>query len=149
LNEAASKILFYLSRDADGYPPVEVESMWAIQRNDGYELDNIPFYAKGVALGDVVEVDPDADGALVYRNVVRRGGHSTYRVLLLAPAPDDPGKTVNDLRAIGFEVEYDLPQLLAIDIPPTISLEEVENALLEGVDQGRWELEEGYRAGDP
>lgn len=145
----ASKILMYLEHDNNGYPPAEVESMWAIPRDDGYELDNIPFYAKGVALGDVVVAEPDADGVLVYRRVLRRGGHSTYRVYLLDPSPDDPQSTVDYLRAKGLGVEYDLPRLLAIDIPPTVSLEDAESVLFEGVDSGRWELQEGYRAGDP
>ena len=145
----ASKILLYLDRDDQGHPPVEVESMWAIPRDDGYELDNIPFYAKGVALGDVVVAEPDPDGALVYRGVLRRGGHSTYRIYLLDPGPNDPQSTIDYLRGKGLGVEYDLPRLLAIDIPPTVPLEDAEGVLFEGVDKGQWELQEGYRAGDP
>jgi len=145
----ASKIIFSLERDEHGYPPVEAESMWATLRDDGYELDNTPFYAKGVALGDVVLAEPDVDGALVYRRVTRRGGHSTYRVYLLAPGPNDPQSTADYLRAQGLRVEYDLASLLAVDVPPTVSLADAETVLFEGADSGRWELEEGYRAGDP
>ena len=145
----ASKVLFYLNRDESGYPPVEVESVWAVARADGFELDNIPFYAKGVALGDVVAAAPDVDGALVYRGVVHRGGHSTYLVYLLNPGPNDPQDTINYLRARGLGVEYDLPRLLAVDVPPTFPLLDAESLLFEGVDDGRWELQEGYRFGDP
>jgi hypothetical protein len=149
MHSMAVKILFYLERDEDGYPPVEVESMWAMEREDGYELDNIPFYAKGVALGDVVAAEADVDGLLVYSRVVRRGGHSTYRVFLLTPGPDDPQTTVDHFRGQGLGVERDLPGLLAIDVPPTVSLEVAESVLFDGVDNGRWELQDGYRAGDP
>lgn len=145
----ATKILFYLDRDEHGYPPVEVESVWALPRQEGYELDNIPFYAKGVALGDIVSAETEDDGALVYRRVVSRGGHSTYRICLLSPGPDDPQGTTDYLRERGLGVELDLPGLLAIDVPPDVSLEDAEAVLFEGVDSGRWELQEGCRAGDP
>ena len=39
------KIIFKLTVDADGYPPVEYESMWGVQRGaDVYQLDNTPYY---------------------------------------------------------------------------------------------------------
>jgi Domain of unknown function (DUF4265) len=145
----STKILFYLERDEHGYPPVEIESLWALPHDEGYELDNIPFYANGVALGDIVSAEPDAGGALVYQSVVRRGGHSTYRIFLLEPGPDEPQRAVDCLRAHGLGVERDVPGLLAIDIPPNVSLEGAEALLFEGVDSGRWELQDGYRAGDP
>lgn len=145
----STKILFYLPRDQHGYPPVEVESLWAVAGEKGFELDNIPFYVKGVARGDIVEAAPDIDGALVYERVIKRGGHSTYRVYLLKPGPHDPLRTVEYLRSKGFGVEYDLPQLLAIDIPPSVDLEQAELLLFDGVEGGVWELQEGYRAGDP
>src|SRR4029079_14520862 len=118
-----------MDRDADGYPPVEVESMWANPRAGGYELESIPFYAKGVALGDVVSAEVDRAGALVYTKVLERGAHSAYRVYLLDPAPDDPQRTISFLRGHGLRVEYDVPRLLAIDIPPSISLDFAESLL--------------------
>ena len=36
------KITFALEQDEGGYPPYAVETLWAIQRADGYEVDNIP-----------------------------------------------------------------------------------------------------------
>lgn len=145
----STKILFYLDRDQDGYPPVDVESLWASSRDEGYELDNIPFYAKGVALGDIVSAEADAGGALVYGRVVRRGGHSTYRIWLRDAGPDEVQRTVDVLRGHGLAVEMDVPGLLAIDIPPSVSLDGAEAVLFEGADSGRWELQDGYRAGDP
>ncbi|MBP5133264.1 DUF4265 domain-containing protein, partial [Pseudomonas protegens] len=47
------KIIFKLTVDADGYPPVEYESMWGVQRGaDVYQLDNTPYYLYGVSKGD-------------------------------------------------------------------------------------------------
>src|SRR4051794_39990545 len=75
------KVFFSLEQDEDGYPPVTVESVWAIKHEDGYELDNIPFYARSVACGDLVAVRRDEDGGLWFTNLIKPSGHSTIRIL--------------------------------------------------------------------
>jgi Domain of unknown function (DUF4265) len=142
------KVLFRLEKDEDGYPPVEVESLWGLRRGEGIELDNIPFFAKGVAVGDIVKTTRGSDGALEFESVVRRGGHSTYRILLIEKQPDDPRRTMEELITKGLSVEEDAG-LLAVDVPPEIALGPVRDYLFEGIDSGRWEVEEGYRAGMP
>jgi hypothetical protein len=139
------KVLFHLEKDEDGYPPAEVESLWGFLRRDGVELDNTPFFVKGVALGDVVKVEEAPDGALEFESVVRRGGHSTYRILLLEEHPADPRHTMDELVALGLSVEEDAG-LLAVDVPPDISLYNILEYLREGIESGRWEVDEGYKA---
>jgi hypothetical protein len=146
--EELVKVFFRLEKDKDGYPPVEVESLWAIPREDGFELDNIPFYARGVALGDVVKVEKAEDGGLEFTEVVRRGGHSCYRIWLLKKRPDDPQFTFEELKDLGLRVEMDLNHVMAIDVPPNVSLESVDGFLGRGKDTGRWELQDGYYAGE-
>src|SRR5579871_3407697 len=114
------KVLFRLEKDGDGYPPAEVEALWANPRDGGYEIDNIPFYAKGIALGDVVAVEKTDDDELEFKNVLHRGGHSTYRVWLRDRRPDDPQFTRDQLRNLGLLVESDLTFLLAVDVPPNV-----------------------------
>jgi hypothetical protein len=47
---------FRLIRDADDCPSADWEHLWAIPRGgDLFELDNVPFFAKEVAAGDLVE----------------------------------------------------------------------------------------------
>lgn len=76
------KIIFKLTVDADGYPPVEYESMWGIQRGAGvYELDNTPYYLYGVSKGDWVLTCADAHERIATR-VVQQSGHSTLRVFV-------------------------------------------------------------------
>lgn len=144
----SAKILFRLERDQDGYPPVNVESLWAIPRKDGYELDSIPFFARGVALGDIVCVNISEDGGLEFDQVVRHGGHSTYRVWLRTPQTNDPQFTIDQIKAQGMDAELDSSGLIAVDIPPSLSLDKAEAFLFSGEDSGRWGLQEGYRAGD-
>lgn len=140
------KVLFRLEKDEDGYPPAEVESLWGLLRPEGVELDNIPFFAKGVALGDVVKVENAPDGALEFESVVRRGGHSTYRILLLKKHPEDPRRTMDELIALGLSVEEDAG-LLAVDVPPEVPLDSIREYLFQGIDSERWEVDEAYRAG--
>lgn len=140
-----AKVLFRLEKDEDGYPAEDVESLWGLRRADGIELDNIPFFAKGVALGDVVMVRVAPDGALEFESVVRRGGHSTYRILILKKHPHDPKHTMDELIDLGLTVEEDAG-LLAVDVPPEVSLERIREYFFEGIHSGRWEVEEAHRA---
>lgn len=140
------KIFFRLEKDKDDYPPEDVESLWAIPRESGFELDNIPFFVKGVALGDIVKVEKTGDCGLEFVEVVRRSGHSCYRIWLRQRREDDPSFTIKELESLGLKVETDMEYLLAIDVPPDISLKSIEDVLFKGEDSGRWGLQEGYRA---
>lgn len=59
--------------------------MWAEALGAGeYRLCNVPFYAFDVSYEDVVGAVKEAVG-LAFTFVIRRGGHSTYRLLLNEP----------------------------------------------------------------
>jgi hypothetical protein len=50
------KIIFSLTQDADGYPPVAAENVWAMHRGgQHYEIDTLPFCTPAATLGDSVE----------------------------------------------------------------------------------------------
>ncbi len=93
-----------------------------------------------------MKVQEAPDGALEFDSVVRRGGHSTYRILLLKKHPEDPRHTMDGLIALGLSVEEDAG-LLAVDVPPDVSLDGIREYLFEGIDTERWEVDEAYRAG--
>lgn len=59
------------------------ESLWARKVGDDlYVLENVPFFAYGLNYRDVVRADASfAEGEPVAREVVRRGGHTTLRVV--------------------------------------------------------------------
>ena len=60
-SERYVKLLFPLEQDEDGYPPAAAETLWAVREGEGlFRLDNIPIFATGVALGDIVSGVPDA-----------------------------------------------------------------------------------------
>jgi hypothetical protein len=70
------KVVIALTRDADGYPPVEWEEMWA-ENVDGhlYRIESIPFYAPLLSYQDIVYVrEEGAD--LVIESVAEYGGRT-------------------------------------------------------------------------
>lgn len=133
------KVLFEYD---DGTPErCEVESLWAIPREDGYQLDNIPFYARGVANGDVVAVRRGPDGELWYDELVKPSGHSTLRRWFARE--EDVQKTREELRALGCASELsDLPRLVAVDVPPDVPISLVREKLEQGERDGLFDFGE-------
>lgn len=119
----------------------ETESLWAIKREEGYELDNIPFYAQEVALGDLVSAQPDAHGALWYSGLVRPGGHSTLQLWFKSPEEVESVREALRQRGCASELS-DLPRLVAVDVPPQVPYEHVKTFLDQGEQAGRFEYQE-------
>lgn len=144
-NEHYVKILIPLEQDEDGYPPVSAERIWAIKVGEGrYKLDNIPFFARELALGDIVSAVPEEgadEGILRYQQVLAPSGHSTFRVLVQEEAHVPEVHGLLEQLGCGTEQSH-LPRLVAIDIPPSVSLERVRQALEPGRTLERWEHEE-------
>jgi hypothetical protein len=123
------KIAFRLVRDADDYPPADWEHLWAIPRGaDQFELDNIPFFAQGVAAGDLVAAQRDNEQQLIFERVIQSGGHSTVRVIMFDP--DQKAAIRGELEQLGCETEGShLPKLFAVDVPPEAAYTDVMNLL--------------------
>lgn len=125
------KIVFRLDKDADGYPPREFESMWAVPLGEGrYRLDNIPFYATEVSAEDVVTASM-VNGELLFERLLEEGGHSTVRLLCWNDGEIEPVRTA--LRNMGCSSELsDIRGLIAVDIPPSVDYREVRKFLIDG-----------------
>lgn len=119
----------------------EIETLWVIKRDDGYVLDNIPFYVKELALRDVVAARPDAEGALWFSELVQPSGHSTIHLWF---SSDKDVESVREaLRQMGCASEVsDLPRLVAVDVPPEVPYERVKDFLEQGECAGRFEYQE-------
>ncbi len=121
------KVLFRLERDESGWPPATVEGVWAKRISEmACLLYNIPFYARGVANGDVVEVC-DVDGELYFCKMLRESGHGTIRVLAKDVAQVEP--IVEMLESFGCGVEVAQPRLIAADVPPSAQVRSLLNYL--------------------
>ncbi|MCY1079789.1 DUF4265 domain-containing protein [Archangium lansingense] len=119
----------------------ETETMWVIKRDDGYEIDNIPFYVKELALGDVVAAQSDKGGAPWYSELVRPSGHSTIH--LWFSHEEDVESVRGTLRQMGCASEVsNLPRLVAVDVPPEVSYDKVKAFLEQGEQTGLFEYQE-------
>ena len=122
------KIIFKLTVDADGYPPVEYESMWGVQRGaDVYQLDNTPYYLYGVSKGDWVLTRADAHERIA-TGVVRQSGHSTLRVF--AERESERSGIVQHLRSLGARCTVTRGlSLFTVDITPEVSFSAIDQYL--------------------
>ena len=134
------RIFFRIERDEDGWPPVDVESMWGERVEDGYRIDNIPFYAPLLAYGDVVTAGVE-NGRLEFTGMVRASGHGTVRII--AHEESTVPVIQQELVALGCACEPGpLRGFLAVDIPPMASYRKITDLLRAGLHAERFEYEE-------
>lgn len=64
-----------------GQDGVDIETPWVEQlAPDQYRLLNLPFFAYGLSLGDVVKAEMTEDSSVpVFRHVVKKSGHRLLR----------------------------------------------------------------------
>src|SRR5512140_2416623 len=136
------KVYFRLVQDEDSYPPAAVESVWAQPSTKAGEfvLDNVPFFAREATIGDVVQVREE-DGHLWFEKVVRRSQNSLVRVVFFDRASVE---RVNErLVNLGCSTEYiKAHNLLAVSIPSTVNLREVQGYLQAEAGAGTLDYEE-------
>lgn len=136
------KVLFKL--DPDSWHASFTETLWAEPVGSSeYQLENVPFYAFGVSLGDAVRAI-EGDGVHVFTEVSRRGGHSTYRLLINESRRDDLEKFWEPLQALGCTYEEGPKPLLAVDVPPEANIFDVYDRLEQGERAEVWSFEEGH-----
>ena len=135
------KVMFRLEQDEDGYPPADWEHVWAKHLGDNrYQIDNIPFFVRGVSFGDVVTIECDNE-ELHYKEIVETSGHGTIRVILFDEKDVVPLRDVLSHMGCYSELSH-IPTLIAVDVPPEVRYEDVVSFLMKGEEEGRWEYEE-------
>ena len=140
-SERHVKLLFPLEQDEDGYPPAAAETLWAVREGEGlFRLDNIPFFATGVALGDIVSGVPEAS-FYRFQEVIRPSGHSTLRIAVTEAADVPAVRRLFEQAGCATEQSH-LPRLVAIDVPPAVPLDSLRPLLDSGREQDRWDYEE-------
>jgi hypothetical protein len=144
--EGFVKLGFELDQDDGDWPPHGMEWVWATSRPDGtYELDNSPWYARGVSAGDVVEAELDDDGLLVVRRTVRESGASTLRVIFLRDEQRELDSLTEELERQAYEYELDQNHgVLAVHIPASLPLRPLGDLLTAAENEGRLGWETGH-----
>jgi len=128
-----SRKVFFVYEDTDG--DLAQESLWAKPVVDGYEIENIPFFAKNIAFGDVIEVEEE-NGVLYFNGMVRESGWSTLHVAVLKK--ELASDVIKMLESAGLDWEgYGKDNLyLAVGIPPHLKYSEVTGLIDRSEAQG-------------
>ena len=139
-------LIFPLIQDEENYPPVGSERLWAKKVGDySFEVDNIPFFVKGVSSGDVVTAE-EKEGTLYFKEVEKLSGNSTIRVVVFGDDNVKDKTTIglrSDLEKRGCEIEISKTyNLISINVPPLASLKEVIEHLKKGAVEFKWDYEE-------
>lgn len=136
------RVHFKLDQDDDGYPPVAVETVWAAPTGvaNEYVLDNVPFFVPVATIGDTVRVQ-FMDGNLWFQSVARRSSHSLVRLVFFDR--NAVRRVVEHLQLMGCGVEFlSEHSLLAVDIPVTVNLSDVQNYVRSEAETGTLDYEE-------
>jgi hypothetical protein len=139
---APTKVVFDLPPDA----PTPTETLWALPLGDHlYRLDNVPWFAFGCALGDVIRCEERLGELPRYVEVVEPGGNWTVRVFV----PETPQRDVikNEvfemLREMGCSYEGfgATKGLIAVTIPSDLEADTVLDKLreLQAQEKAYWE----------
>ncbi|MGW7265689.1 DUF4265 domain-containing protein [Streptomyces sp. NPDC054842] len=140
------KVHFRLEVEGD-WPPASVESLWAVDQGDGtVRLDNIPWFVRGVACGDVVATEPDEKGVHWGGDVVRRSDNCTIRLIVFRDSGSEAARqsVIDAFREVGVDGEgIERFGMVALDVPPTADLAKVQRLLKHGVAEEWWDMEEG------
>lgn len=113
------KVLWRLEQDEDEWPPYPVESIWCSEVSPGhYKLLNVPYFAQGVAWGDVVTAT-EKDGGLWFASVASRSGYSTVHAFCADPGFQEQLRAWAREQRCVVETAYD-QKYWALGIPPEV-----------------------------
>lgn len=126
------------------------EAMWVKKVGDGlYQLQNTPFFAKGLAYLDIVSARLES-GRLVFLDVQEASRRSTYRIHVKNATLQPPVQhALQELRALGCTFEsYEQPlwTLYALDVPAS-TVDLAYKVLDIGEKNSLWEFDEGLFGG--
>jgi hypothetical protein len=132
----------------EGWLPYDTEGLWAVRvGDDRASIRSVPFLQDGVAQGDVVRFETDADGMLWSRERVEGSGNCVVRVL---PIPSGPlGRSAEAVHGrfaefgLGGEVFSEGLPLVAFNVPADADFAGIKALLERGRDEGWWHFEVG------
>jgi len=129
-----SHIKFLYRFYSDTLEQETVETMWAIKVDADrglYKLDSIPFYAKSLAVGDIIEVEHDDDEqALVLADIIEYSGHSAIQVIILGTSiMTDSLREIFHL--LGCSTEKQMERYFAIDVSLDVDYKPIKQKLTE------------------
>jgi hypothetical protein len=121
-------------------PSYQIELVDTIQVERGYQLTSIPFFAKHVALLDIISVETE-EGIHYFEEIVAKSGHSVIRVLVTTE--QTLAHLMDGMQQLGAKAfRYNTSSLVAFDVPAQVAYDPIQQFLTQGEVQGRWEYQE-------
>lgn len=136
---------FIIATEIDpGSTGIATEQLWARKVDEThFQLCCIPFFAYGLALGDVVEVDAD----YLVRRVSEPSGRSVFRVHLDRANVELRDELVFGLAERGALVEWSSMSMFAVDAGDAMCARELADYLAAEERKGRLVFETGGSSG--
>jgi uncharacterized protein DUF4265 len=140
--------LWFRFTPREGWLPYDTEGLWATPLGNGLaRVRNVPFLQDGVAQGDVVRFETDAEGLHWSRERIEASGNCVVRVL---PIPSgELGRSAEAVHAkfsnfqLGAETFSDELPLVAFDVPAEAEFGQIKELLQHGLEMGWWHFEVG------
>jgi len=122
------KIIFKLEKDAEGYPPVDWETLWGIILSDNNCIvDNMPFYIYDLSFGDTISFKK-VDDEFYFDKLINKSSYSLIRVF--CKNKNVMEKLKLELEAHNCKWEYSNTfSLASIAIPKDIILKDIEKII--------------------
>lgn len=135
-----SKKIFFVQKVNEG--EYETESIWCQKQGENFVIDNIPFIAKNISLGDVIKAEYDTDDEQYYfEDIVSTSGNTTIRIQFYDEVKIEDVRTW--LTDNGCESEVLLTRnLVAVNVPQKIKYLSIKEYLDNGENMGFWTYQE-------
>lgn len=147
ISDAHVKVCFRMDVDEDGWPPVSVESLWAVELDNGtVRLENTPWFVRGIACGDIIRVGVDEEGVRWAGETVRASGNCTIRLIVLKDGGSTAARqsVLNAFHSLGTTGEgIERFRMVALDVPPEANIAKIRKLLEHGAAEEWWHWEEG------
>jgi hypothetical protein len=129
-----------------GKDEFETESLWCIKEGPNFVIDNIPFVAKRISLGDTIKAEYDTDDKVYYfDDFVSVSGNTTVRLYFEDATHIE--QTRERLNTMGCEGEIFLARkILAVNVPRDVDYLPIKAYLDEGENNHLWQYEESCLA---
>ncbi len=132
------KVIFYYRHEEE----LRVETMWTRKVDQGYAVDNIPFFVTSIAYDDIISLEEE-DGAFYFEQLVQVSGNSTIRIIVFDVSSINEVTTKIESFGCDWEtVGSILPGLIAVNVPKDMPYSNIRTFLEEGELAGRWSYEE-------
>ncbi|WP_343642340.1 DUF4265 domain-containing protein [Chryseobacterium sp.] len=121
----------------------ETESLWCKVEDNLFIVDNIPFIAERVSLGDTIEVEFDEDDKQYYfEDFVANSGNTTVRIHVYNDYDGKIEEIRSRLKDEGCNTEvFSERNIIAVNIPQAVSYKPIKEYLENG-EGNMWSYEE-------